>query len=84
MRLAALILIASAFCLMSGVVMSYRDNQVFAVWTNTPPRFLISTSSNLVDWTPWLRKESGKSFLLLEFDLQAADELRFYRFEELP
>lgn len=63
------------------VTLERRPDGWWATWSNTPPLFKISTSTNMVNWYVWMRKESGESLKSMEMKLAHTNDLKFMKFE---
>lgn len=66
------------------VSLERRADGWWALWSNTPPLFKISTSTNMVNWNVWMTKSSGESLKSIELRLVSSNDYRFLKFEPLP
>lgn len=81
----ALVLFARAAATQTNqVTLEKRADGWWATWTNTPERFIISTSTNMVNWEVWMRKESGPSLKSMEMRMVNSNDFKFLKFEPYP
>lgn len=67
----------------NSVFLEKRGKDWWAVWTNTPVQFKISTSSNLVNWQVWMSKHSGPPLVSFEMMLVSTNDFKFLKFEPM-
>lgn len=77
----SLILLASAGGQTNSVFLEKRGNDWWAVWTNTPAQFKISTSADMVNWQVWISKHSGPPLVSFEMMLVNSNDFKFLKFE---
>lgn len=77
-------LFVMAVCWATDISIEQHDGRLWAVWSNTPPTWTISTSSNLTDWVPWLQKKSGAPLERIEADLSITNDARYWRLLPTP
>lgn len=65
------------------VTLEKRADGWWALWSNTPPMFKISTSTNMATWQVWMTKSSGESLKSIELKLASSNDYRFLKFEPL-
>ena len=84
-RLLAFALVAVlAFVGLGSIFIRREPGQpLTVVLTNTPARWCLSSSPDLTNWTPYLRKESGEALRAIEIDL-GTNAAQFWRLDALP
>lgn len=65
------------------IVLEKKSDGWWATWSNTPAMFKISTSTNMVNWSIWMTKNSGESLKSIELKLASSNDYRFLKFEPL-
>lgn len=70
-----------AFSQSNEVYLVHHNDGWWILWTNTPAKFKISTSSNMVDWTVWMTKQSGPGLTQMELKVFDTNDVKFLKFE---
>jgi purine-cytosine permease-like protein len=77
-------LIGAVLGLKAQSYVEQRPDGLWLVFTNTPAKWQMSWSTNLSDWTPYLRKESLAPAKAVEVQISGREQAQFWRLEPLP